>query len=139
MADQLKVEIVTLVNAVFSGEATEVQLPGHRGELGILPGHLPLVTLVEPGIVRIKAVDGERNYAVSTGFAEIMNNRVTLLVRTCEGAESIDIERARAAQKAAEKSLQDVATSPELRAEEAERLVRARARLAVAERATGGR
>lgn len=137
MAEQLTIDIVTLASAVYSGPAEEVQLPGFRGELGILPGHLPLVTLVEPGVVVVKHESGDRYWAVSTGFAEIIDNRVTLLVRTCEGADAIDVERARKAAKEAEGHMVDINSPIVLKEEEAERLIRARARLAVVERAKG--
>ena len=140
MADKLQVEIVTLSRAVFSGAASEVSVPGYKGELGILPDHRALVTMLEPGLVRIVDSDRPRLFAVSTGFAEIMNNRVTLLVRTCEGADELDAARARAALADAEKKLGSTGdVTPEMADEERARVMRARARLTVIERATGGK
>jgi F-type H+-transporting ATPase subunit epsilon len=141
MADEIEFEIVTQVSAVYTATVSQVTLPGAEGELGILPGHRPLLTLVRPGSVAAQEVDGEeRHFAVSEGYAEISDNKATLIVAECMGAEDIDIEAARSQYKEIEARVDegDFATEEELIAE-SERLERARARVEAFENATGSR
>lgn len=133
---QLKLEIVTPERAIYSGNADEVTLPGAVGELGVLPGHLPLVTLLKPGEVSASGGGTSRHFAVGSGFAQVLPDRVTVLVSACQGAADIDIENARASLKDLESRMtkDDFKSDAEL-AQAAEELARVRARITVAERA----
>lgn len=106
MSELLQVEIVTPERAVFSAEATEVLVPGIDGELGILPGHLPLFTTIRVGAMTVKTVDGgDRIFCIEGGFAEILPHSVIILTDSCEGSEEADIAIAKEMVEKAEKAL----------------------------------
>lgn len=98
-------EIVTPDRQFFSGQAESVILPIQDGFYGVETGHEPVVTSVEPGELRFK-VDGQWQVAsVTSGFAEVMPDRVILLVSAAEHPEEIDLKRAEAARERAEDRL----------------------------------
>lgn len=140
MATPLTVDVVTLERAVYSGEASQVVFTAERGELGVLPGHLSLMTRVYPGELRVHKDGGNERFFIGGGFAEVLGNRVTLLVSAAEGMDEIDIERARRALEDASTRLEGGpgVDEGEIR-EQTERRARALARIRVAERATGAR
>ena len=95
MTNSLHLEVVTPARAVLSEKVEEVVLPGADGQLGILPGHIPLITALNIAEMIIK-VDGKaRTFVVDGGFAEIRDDRITVLTEGCEGVDEIDIEHAR--------------------------------------------
>ena len=130
---KLKLEIVTAERQTYSGDVDAVIAPGVEGQLGILPNHAPLMTMLQPGELLIKK-DGEELYLVITGgFLEVRPDKVIILADACERCEEIDITRAEAAKKRAEERLKS--HSPEIdhaRAEAA--LRRALIRISVAEK-----
>ncbi|MCB9507797.1 MAG: ATP synthase F1 subunit epsilon [Myxococcales bacterium] len=133
----LSLQIVTPTETAFADTTTSVTLPGTVGELGILPGHLPLMTTLKPGTVRAATAHGERSFAVGFGFAEVSGDTVRVLVDACHGADSIDAAHAKAALAELERqiSTSEFKTREEL--DEATReAARTRARLALVERAT---
>src|SRR5579864_785826 len=99
----MHVELVSVERALWSGEATAVFARTTEGELGILPGHIPLLGALEPGwIVRIVRVDeDELKVAVHGGFLSVREDGVSVLAEMAEMAQDIDISRARAALDAA--------------------------------------
>ena len=109
---KLRLEIVTAEGQIFSGDANAVIAPGMEGQLGILPHHAPLMTILQPGELIIKK-DGEELYLVVTGgFLEVRPDKVIILADACERCEEIDIARAEAAKKRAEERLKS--KSPEI-------------------------
>ena len=77
------VDVVSAEESIFSGEASFVALPGQEGELGILPGHVPLLTRIRPGAVRITTTEGtQENVFVAGGILEVQPDRVTVLADT---------------------------------------------------------
>ncbi len=76
----LTVEVVTPEALKFTGQARLVELPGVLGVMGVLPNHAPLVSMLNPGVVEVRGVDGNRIFAVAQGFATIQNNKVVCLV-----------------------------------------------------------
>lgn len=91
----LKVDVVSTERSIYSGEARFVAVPGTAGELGVLPGHTPLLTAVKPGTVRIEPVEGNDVYVyIAGGFVEIQPNHVTVLADTAMRAENLDQARA---------------------------------------------
>ncbi|MFA6391120.1 MAG: F0F1 ATP synthase subunit epsilon [Patescibacteria group bacterium] len=97
MANKLQFEITTPEGKVYSDQVDEVILPTPKGEIGILPNHIPLVSLLSPGEVRIKK-NGEETYlAVSGGFIEVRPDKIVVLADTAEHADEIDEARAEAA------------------------------------------
>lgn len=104
----LKVDVVSTERSIFSGEARFVEVPGSAGELGVLPGHTPLLTSIRPGTVRIEAGDGAETFLyIAGGFVEIQPDRVTILADTAMRAESLDEARAERAREAAAAQLED--------------------------------
>ena len=137
MADTLELQIVTPERAAFSGAVSEVTLPGNVGELGVLPAHRQLLTLLNAGQIVARTTSGERAFAIGSGFAEVMPDRVTVLTSHCDGADDIDVAHARERVAALEKKLDesDFVSDAEL-AEHVEELARERARLEIVNRAT---
>src|SRR3954469_1545207 len=106
MADTFQLEIVTPEKAVVRDSATEAQIPGRKGYLGILPGHAPLITELAVGEITYRRPDGtSERLAVAWGFAEVLPDKVTILAETAERAEDIDLGRAREQMKRAEERL----------------------------------
>lgn len=101
----MRLEIITAERQIFSDEVNLVVAPGIEGELGILPHHAPLMTILKPGELRIKKGDEEIFMAVSGGFLEVRPDKVIILADACERAEEINIERAEAAKSRAEQLL----------------------------------
>ena len=130
---KLKIEIVTAERQTFTGEANAVIAPGIEGQLGILPHHAPLMTMLQPGELLIKN-DGEDLYlAVTGGFLEVRPDKVIILADACEKCEEIDIARAEEAKKRAEERVKS--QSPNINHARAEAaLRRSLIRLKVAEK-----
>ncbi len=103
----MRLDFVSQDHMVFSGDVTELLAPGAEGEMGILPRHAPLMTVLAPGEVMVRR-EGEPDMfvAVSGGWMEVRPNHVTILARTAERAEEIDLARAEAARARAEELLQ---------------------------------
>ena len=102
----ITLEIVTPDRRVLSTDVDEVVLPSMNGSMGVLPGHAPLLCQLDVGEMSYRQ-GGERKYlAVSGGFAEILREKVSILARTSETAEEIDLDRAQKAKAAAEQGVQ---------------------------------
>lgn len=135
----IQVELVTPEGEVYKDAVTLVVLPGVEGELGIMAGHQPLVTLLAVGETRMQKADGTYDYvATGIGFAEVLFDRVLIVVDHAEEAGRIDVERAEVARRRAAERLR-LRDDPEARAEvdlyRAEQaLRRAENRLRVAQR-----
>ena len=110
----MMLEIITAERQVYSGEVDMVIAPGVDGQLGILPKHAPLMTMLKPGELTIRK-DGEDIYvAVSGGFMEVLGNRVSVLADACERSDEIDEERAQQAMQRAQERLADRGSQMEL-------------------------
>jgi F-type H+-transporting ATPase subunit epsilon len=105
MSDTFQLEIVTPEKKVVDTAATEVQIPGKNGYLGVLPGHAPLITELAVGEIKYRSDGGEQRLAVAWGFAEVLPEKVTILAETAERPEEIDVERARKSKQRAEERL----------------------------------
>ena len=106
MAKTLHVDIVSAEQAIYSGEAQMVIAPGEAGELGILPEHIPLITRIKPGTVRIKQVsDEEEVIYVSGGMMEVQPDVVTVLADTSVRAHDLDEAKALEAKRRAEEAI----------------------------------
>ncbi|QIQ34280.1 F0F1 ATP synthase subunit epsilon [Parageobacillus toebii NBRC 107807] len=102
----IKVSVVTPDGPVYEADVEMVSTKAKSGELGILPGHIPLVAPLEISAVRLKK-EGKTEYiAVSGGFLEVRPDKVTILAQAAERAEDIDVARAKAAKERAERRLQ---------------------------------
>ena len=130
---KLRLDVVTAERVVYSDEVELVVAPGIEGELGILPYHAPLMTMLQPGEMRIRK-DGEETYlAVSGGFLEVRPDRVIILADTAERAEEIDTSRAEDARRRAEEQLKQQLPHADMASTEAA-LRRSLARLKVSTR-----
>jgi len=102
----LRVDIVTAERVVFSEEDVErLIVPGIEGELGVLPLHAPLLTTIKPGVLRVVKGGEETTMAITGGFIEVRENRVTILADAAERGEEIDVAQAEAARRRAEERL----------------------------------
>ena len=114
MAMTIHCDIVSAEEEIFSGLVTMVSATGSLGELGIMPGHAPLLTRIRPGPVRLKFDNGEEEvFFASGGFLEVQPAVVTVLADTAVRAEDIDEAAALEAQQAAERALEDRAADIE--------------------------
>jgi F-type H+-transporting ATPase subunit epsilon len=130
---KLNLEIVTAERLVYSDEVNAVVAPGVVGQLGILPNHAPLMTMLEPGELLIRKNGQETYLAISGGFLEVLENKVVILADTAERADEIDITRAEEAKRRAQERLEQHQLGVDMiRAEAA--LKRSLTRLKVAER-----
>lgn len=108
MAMTMHCDIVSAEEEIFSGRITFLSLVGSLGEIGVLPGHAPLLTGIRPGPVRLRLDNGdEQVFFASGGFLEIQPSIVTLLADTAVRAEDIDEAAAAEAQAAARRSIED--------------------------------
>jgi F-type H+-transporting ATPase subunit epsilon len=131
MPDTLQLEIVTPEKLVVKEAVDEAQIPGLDGYLGILPGHAPLITELGVGIITYRAGGTTRTLSVAWGFAEVLQDKVTILAETVERPDEIDVARAQQAKERAEQLLKS--NDPELDYDRAQDdLRRAETRLKVA-------
>ena len=130
----IHVDIVSAEGEIFAGEASMVFAPGILGDLGIMPRHAPLLTLLKPGEVRVQTPDGaEQIFYVGGGALEVQPNLVTVLADTALRAKDIDEAAALAAKQRAEEALKDRAGRID-HAEAMAELARVAAQLRILER-----
>jgi F-type H+-transporting ATPase subunit epsilon len=129
----LRLEIITAERQVFADAVNAVVAPGIEGELGILPHHAPLMTMLKPGELLIRKDGNETYMVVSGGFLEIRPDKVIVLADACERAEEIDITRAEEAKHRAEERLKTHPPGLDMARAQAA-LLRSLVRLRVAER-----
>ena len=102
MADTMKMDIITAERTVFSADIELVLAPGVEGELGILPHDAGLMTILKPGELMIRKDGIETFFAISGGFMEVLDNKVTVLADAAENSEEINEERATLAMEKAQ-------------------------------------
>ena len=102
-----KVEIITPDRVFYTGEANFIEFTTASGEIGVYKNHIPMTTVLAPGIVTIHEAEGEKEAAVHAGFAEILGDKVTLLAELAEWPDEIDVSRAEAAKERAEERLRN--------------------------------
>lgn len=102
----LKFKIVTPEKTIYENEIFQISIPTMSGEITVLPNHIPLVSILKAGELKIKDKDGEHNMAVSGGFLEVRgNNEIVILADHAERAEEIDIQKTEEAKKRAEEQM----------------------------------
>ncbi len=122
----IQVEVVSAEESIFSGPAKFVALPGEAGELGILPGHIPLITRIKPGAVRIEKADGGEEFVfVAGGILEVQPRVVTVLSDTAIRGKDLDEAKANEARKAAEEAMKNAKSDVDLAKATSERAVMA--------------
>ena len=129
----IRLDIVTAEKLVFSKDVEVIVAPGIEGQLGILPHHAPLMTMLQPGELLVRKEGEELRLAISGGFLEVRPDRVIILADTAERVEEIDVARAEEAKRRAEERLKQ--RTPDVDVSHAEAgLRRALARLQVVKR-----
>jgi F-type H+-transporting ATPase subunit epsilon len=101
----LRLDIITPERNVLSEDVDSVNVPGAGGELGILPGHTPLISQLQTGVLAYSQGGATKRLHVSGGFVEVRDDRVAVLADVAEHPEEIDAARARLAREHAEKTL----------------------------------
>jgi F-type H+-transporting ATPase subunit epsilon len=102
----LLLEIVTPERLAYSDTVDAVNLPGIEGELGVLPHHAPLVSMLGIGELRIRKGGAEESFAIVGGFLQVRPDKVVVMAETADMASEIDLETAQAARRAAEQALE---------------------------------
>jgi F-type H+-transporting ATPase subunit epsilon len=111
----IHVDVVSAEESIFSGEAKFVALPGEAGELGILPGHIPLITRIKPGAVRIEKADGGEEFVfVAGGILEVQPHAITVLSDTAIRGKDLDEAKATDARKQAEEAVKNAKSDLDL-------------------------
>jgi len=130
----LLLEIVTPERLAYSDTVDSVQLPGVEGELGVLPHHAPLVSMLGVGELRIRKGGAEESFAIAGGFLQVRPDRVVVMAETADMASEIDLEKAQQARREAERALEGAATDEVNLAAARAALQQALLRIRVAER-----
>lgn len=120
----LVLEIVTPENRAYSDTADAVVIPTTTGEIGILPGHLPLLTQVDPGELRVERGGNTRFLAVGRGFAQISGDKVSILAESAISEDKIDESAVEEAMRRAEAALSGDETLDPAEVERLESIVR---------------
>jgi F-type H+-transporting ATPase subunit epsilon len=102
----LLLEIVTPERLAYSDQVDAVVLPGSEGELGVLPHHAPLVSMLGVGELRIRKGGVEESFAIVGGFLQVRPDKVVVMAETADMASEIDLERAQEARREAERALE---------------------------------
>jgi F-type H+-transporting ATPase subunit epsilon len=113
MAGKLRLVVVTPEGKTFDDDVEQVVMPGVEGQLGILPGHVPLLTAIQPGELVLKAGSRGDELAVGGGFAEITGDRVTILTDMAVKPENIDEHAVERALESAKQALLEKKAGPE--------------------------
>lgn len=129
----LKLEIVTPEGNVYSEEIDYVVLPTLNGEVGILPGHIPLLTMINPGELKVTRAGQEESLAVDKGFARVLGDTVSVLTEAAIKIEHIDIKAVEEAEYRAQKALEEARFRKDIDPAEIQRL-EAIARFSIAQR-----
>ena len=98
----IRCEIVSQDRLVYEGDADMIIVPGIEGEMGILPNHAPLLSILRLGVLKVRFRDDEKDFTISGGVIEVQPDLVTVLADSAENVMEIDISRAEAAKKRAE-------------------------------------
>ncbi len=106
----LLLEIVTPERLAYSDTVDAVNLPGIEGELGVLPHHAPLVSMLGVGELRIRKGGAEESFAIVGGFLQVRPDRVVVMAETADMASEIDLEKAQEARREAERAIEGART-----------------------------
>jgi F-type H+-transporting ATPase subunit epsilon len=101
----IRLEVVTPDRSVITEQVDEVEIPGAEGYFGVLPGHTPLLAVLDVGELWYRRKQEKTYLSIAFGFAEVLPDRVTVLAQIAERAEEIDTARAEAARRRAEEAL----------------------------------
>lgn len=125
----IQLEVITPERRLVSEQVDGVTLPGLDGEIGVLPGHTPLVSQLQTGVLSFNRGATQNRLLVSGGFAEVTDDRVTVLADVAENAEDVDAAQARADRQNAERVLANLAAGEDETEAARTQLARANGRL----------
>ena len=108
MSNNIKLEIVTPERVLLEAEADTVTIPGIVGELGILPGHIPILSELKSGILLYEEGGKTNQVAIHYGYAQVFKDKITILAKIAELADEIDIQRTKDAHQRAESKLKKI-------------------------------
>lgn len=103
----MKLQVICPDRMFYEGEVSMVELNTTEGEMGIYPKHIPLTSILSPGILTITEEDGLKNAALHSGFVQILPEKVTIMAEAAEWPEEIDLDRAEAAKERAEQRIRE--------------------------------
>lgn len=104
--DSYNLHVVSIEKKIFIGMVKKIHVLGIEGEMGIFPGHAPLITLIKPGILNIFKIYDQKEYIyLSGGILEVQQNIVTILADTAIRAEDLDEKKAQESKRLAEKKI----------------------------------
>ncbi len=132
MAERIQLDVITPERRLLSETVDAVTVPGMNGEIGILPGHTPLISQLQTGVLSYTQGTATRRLMVSGGFVEISDERVSVLADIAERPEEVDAARARQERELAEREMSSFAGSEEEMAQVRDRFERSTARLQLA-------
>ena len=127
----LQIRVIAPDRTVWNAEAEEVILPSSTGQLGVLTGHIPLLTALDIGVMRVRIEKDWIPIVLLGGFAEVENNTITILVNGAEEASEIDVDKARMNLQEAVSMLSEAVTNKE-KIEATQKIRKARARVQAA-------
>ncbi len=110
-----QVSIITPDRIFYQGQATMIEFTTTEGEIGVLPQHIPLTTVIAPGVCTITEPEGEKKAAIHAGLAEILPDKVTILAEIAEWPYEIDGARAKSAEERARERLANKSDSMDLK------------------------
>ena len=139
MAKQLELKIVTPEKVVYDGFVESVSFPTVEGEITILPNHIPIISAIKPGELKIKKEGSYEYFSVTKGVIEMDGKMITVLIDAAERAEEIDEERAEKARVKAQELMSKERKDEEGYAEARAQFERALARLKIAKKKSRGR
>jgi len=134
----MKLTIITPEKTAYEGEVDSVVLNTEEGEIGILPGHLPLVTLLKAGDVQVDKGGQMEFLAVDKGFAEVSDDRIRVLTEAAIDVDQIDLEAVEKAEARARRFIAEAEGKEDLDPHELERM-EGSLRFAIAQRLAKGR
>src|SRR5215471_19267212 len=132
MAETLRLSVITPERLLLDEDVEEVTAPGTEGEFGVLPNHTTFLSSLQPGRLMYKRSGQTHIMAVSSGFAEVVDNNMSVLTDSAELASEINVERARAALHKAEAALKDLSPADPAFPDAQAALQRAQARIEIA-------
>ena len=131
MAEKLRLKIITPDRLVFDGEVSELVAPGQMGEFGVLPGHVPFLSVLFPGRLRFKTEEsGENTLIIHGGLADVKDDTVSILTDQSEDPEEVDVAAARKDAETFQRELDELQDAEASEREELDKRLRiARARV----------
>ena len=90
MSENFSVEIISPDKSILKSETTEVTIPSYEGEMGILKDHIPLITFLRPGFIKIKTNENEKSFFIEDGTVEFSNNNLLILTSTAKNLDNLE-------------------------------------------------